>query len=309
MGSSARPRRAPVFLAWALALCLAGAAQAQERPMPVVLGVANAAAPAFSSDGRSVYVGMRKGTDGAGIVKLTRLAKGWSAPVPAAFSTGAYRDLEPAFAPDGRYLVFASNRPDVDSQALLDGHYNGALQAGKGGALWQVDFAGDMPGMPFRLPDLINSVDSVFSPALTADGSLYFMRAEDGQAFHIFRAQLRNGQFDKPVPVPFTDARYGDYDPAVSPHETFVIFSSDRPPAPKGGDLFISFRKGIAWSTPTDLREAISPNVYGFEARLSPDAKTLYFVNSRAPSGAIVETERYLWQVDLTRLLRANGLP
>jgi hypothetical protein len=105
------------------------------------------------------------------------------------------------------------------------------------------------------------------------------------------------------------DARYGDYDPAVSPDESFLIFSSGRPPAPNGSDLFIVLRNGAGWGEPIDLRTALSPDVYGTEARLSPDARTLYFCNARAPSGQTENNVRHLWKVDLTPVLRANGEP
>lgn len=239
-----------------------------------------------------------------------RQGDGWGAALPAGFSDGSHRDLEPVFAPSGRYLIFASNRAAIPGQSDFDGHFNGAPQSGKGGALWRVDIVDGAPGAPVRLPDLINSIDSVFSPALTADGSLYFMRADGGQRFHIFRSQFSGGHFAAPAPASFTDERYGDYDPAVSPDETFIIFASGRPPTPpKANDLFIVFRNGTVWGDPIDLRTALSPDVYGFEARLSPDAKSLYFVNSRSPSGQTDATRRFLWKIDLTSVVSRKPVP
>jgi Tol biopolymer transport system component len=296
--------------ACALALAPASVGYAAVHATPVDWGVVNIAAPAFTVDGRTVYVGMRKGVDGAAIVRFTRQGDRWSAPSPAPFSDGSHRDLEPVIAPSGRYLIFASNRAINQNQSDFDGHFNGALQVGKGGALWRVNFVSGIPGSPVRLPDLINSIDSVFSPALTADGSLYFMRADGGAKFHIFRSQSAGGRFAAPTPASFTDERYGDFDPAVSPDESFVIFSSGRPPAPNATDLFIVFRHGTGWSEPIDLRTALSPDVFGIEARLSPDSRTLYFSNSSAPPGHAPSGDRYLWKIDLTPVLtdrRADG--
>jgi hypothetical protein len=107
-----------------LAFGLMGAARAAVQTIPVDLGVANAAAPAFSPDGRTAYVGRRKGTDGAGIVRLMRQGDGWGAAVPASFSERSHRDLEPVFAPSGRYLIFASNRAAIPGQSDFDGHFN-----------------------------------------------------------------------------------------------------------------------------------------------------------------------------------------
>ncbi|HEV2298100.1 MAG TPA: hypothetical protein VGR72_06250 [Candidatus Acidoferrales bacterium] len=135
------------------------------------------------------------------------------------------------------------------------------------------------------------------------------MRAENGGKFHIYRAQMKNGKFETPVLASFSDADHGEYDPAVAPDESYLIFSSGRAPAPpKTTDLFIVFRTANGWGEPIDLRSAVSEDVHGIEARLSPDGKTLYFSNSRSASGADVQNARFIWSVDLTALLKAHGV-
>ena len=46
--------------------------------------------------------------------------------------------LEPAMAPDGSYLVFASNRPAHAGGSALDGYFNNKPRPGRGGNLWRV---------------------------------------------------------------------------------------------------------------------------------------------------------------------------
>lgn len=263
----------------------------------------SAAAPAFTPHGDVVYFGQAADEKNS-IVFSQRKGGDWSAPTTAAFS-GRYRDLEPAFVPNGRYLIFASSRPSTPDGAELEGRYNGQTLPGKGGNLWKVEWKRGHWQKPEPLPAVINSNSSVFSPSITADGSLYFMRADDGGKFHIYRAPMKGGRYEAPQLASFSNnPDYGDYDPAVAPDESFLIFSSGRPPAPKTTDLFIVFRAPQGWSDPIDLRSALSENVYGIEARLSPDAKTLYFSNSRNASGANVQGGRYIWKVDLSDLLR-----
>ena len=79
-------------------------------------------------------------------------------------------------APDGSYLIFASNRPATDGGAPLDGNYGGAVRPGRGGNLWRVDRRGGGWSKPVRLPEAVNANTSVFSPSVVADGSLYFMK-------------------------------------------------------------------------------------------------------------------------------------
>jgi hypothetical protein len=151
----------------------------------------------------------------------------------------------------------------------------------------------------------INASDSVFSPSITGDGSLYFMRPVNaGGKFHLFRAQMKNGAYEPPQRVTFSNLEsFGDFDPAVSKDEQFLIFSSPRPPAPAHQtDLFIVYRKGGEWSEPVDLRQG-APDVYGTEARLDPREKTLFFTNARKlPSDRVTDEHTIVihsWEVAL----------
>ncbi|MEO5867536.1 MAG: hypothetical protein ABIS14_06245, partial [Sphingomonas sp.] len=152
------------------------------------------------------------------IVVSTKKAGHWSEAQPARFSSN-YRDLEPAMDPHGRYLIFTSSRPADGSGAPLNGRWSDTDQIGKGGNLWRADLR-DQTDLPTRLPASINANNATFSPAVTADGSLWFMRSDDGHQFHIFRASMQAGTYLDPVPAIFTDPRYGDYDPAVAPDES-----------------------------------------------------------------------------------------
>jgi Tol biopolymer transport system component len=266
------------------------------------------AAPAFTRDGKTVYIGQSpKGGDIS--IMVSHLAGGkWPAPEMADFS-GKYRDLEPAFSPDGKYIIFASNRPHNVGDSLLDGNYNKSIQKGKGGNLWKVKITKKGAGVPERLPDVINANSSVFSPAVAGDGSIYFMRADSGKSFHIYRSQLTNGRFEKPVRVSFSLDKYGEYDPAVAPDESFIIYSTGRPPAPPHtADLFIVFKEGNSWGDPIDLRSLLSDKVYGVEGRLSPDLKTLYFTNQRKANGETDPDGSYTWMVDISGVLKAHGI-
>lgn len=271
-------------------------------------GVANrAAAPAFSPDGKSVYFGTSPQKDITIMVSEFKNGK-WTEPAIAPFS-GDFHNLEPAFAPNGKYIIFASNRPVTAGGQIIDGNWGKKNYPGNGGNLWKVDLTKKGWGEPQRLPDIINQNTSIFSPAITADGSVYFMLPDTSGRFHIRRSQYKNGKYEEPVRPLFSVDAYGDVDPAVAPDESFLIFSSGRPPAlPRTADLFIVFRTPKGWSEPLDLRTLISDKVFGVEARLSPDLKTLYFSNQRNAAGVTVNTDQYIWQVDISKILKAHGL-
>lgn len=153
----------------------------------IISGPANDLSPAFTPDGQTVFF-TRANPDQSTIMVSHLSAGTWSKPEIASFS-GVWRDLEPAMAVDGSYLIFASNRPATEGGTAIDAFYNGAPQPGRGGNLWRVDRTASGWGSPHRLPDVVNGNMSIFSPALAGDGSLYFMQPTGAKTrFHIFRA-------------------------------------------------------------------------------------------------------------------------
>jgi WD40-like Beta Propeller Repeat len=300
-----------------LTIC-AGLALASTAPAPELFsaetlwtsapdwGPGTDASPAFTPDCKTVYFTHSNGEKRTIMVSYLRNGA-WSAPKAAAFS-GTWRDIEPAMAPDGSYLMFVSNRPSIDGGAVLDGHYGGAARPGRGGNIWRVDRVGDDWSKPTRLPSVINSNPSIYAPAVARNGSIYFMQPDPKtDKFRLYRSQFKAGNFGTPEPLPFSDGLIADFDPVVAPDESFIIFSSGRPPIPeKQGGIFVAFSKGHRWRTPI----ALQPFLNGIEARLSPDLKTLYFTADQpiletsmatpsASANSAATIPQRIWQVSL----------
>jgi hypothetical protein len=249
------------------------------------------ASPAFTPDGKTVYFTHADGEKRT--IMVSHLHQGrWSAPTIAVFS-GQWRDIEPAMAPDGSYLVFVSNRPIVDGGKVLDGYFGGAVRPGKGGNLWRVDRTGSGWSEPVRLPDIVNGQSAIYSPAVARNGNLYFAQPDPKtKKTRMFRSQVLAGQYAAPEPLPFSDGVISDYDPVVAPDESFIIFSSIRPPTPKEqSGIFLSFFRHHQWTTPIPF----APFLIGIECRLSPDSKTLYFTTDQPPTNG---PER-IWETPL----------
>jgi WD40-like Beta Propeller Repeat len=245
----------------------------------VISGPVDDASPAFTPDGKTVYF-YRGGSALGRVILVSHWQNGkWSTPVIAPFS-GQWRDIEPAMAPDGSYMIFASNRPATPGGKALNGFYSSRLVPLGGGNLWRADREGNSWGEPYRLPDIINSDSSVFAPAITADGSLYFMKpVADTGRFHIYRSAYRNGRYEPPLLVSFTIGdSISDVDPAVSPDDSFLIFGSGR--SKIKGQLFIVFRENGDWGIPINLGEEVNRATGGIEPRLSPNHRTLYYSSS-----------------------------
>jgi hypothetical protein len=311
-------------LFWPLALMASAApVLAQNEPSVfapgVISGGANALTPAFALDCRTVWYTVSNGTEN--VIVTSRFDHGqWTQPAVAQFS-GYWRDLEAAMAPDGSYLVFASNRPATPGGAALDGNYGGSVQVGRGGNLWRVDRQGDAWGTPIRLPDVVNPSNSMFSPSVVANGSLYFMMPspETGR-FQLYRSQYSGGRYETPVRLPFSDEQWTNVDMTVAPDESFAVFASNRPPtADKDLDLFIVFRRGGTWDQPVSLGSRVNSTSREIEAHLAPDGHTLFFGSNRViltPAGspvAIDQMRRWnsglmnIWRVDIASFLPAGS--
>ena len=251
----------------------------------VISSAAHDSAPAFTPNGDRVY--FSRSNTNFSIILESRLVRGqWSNATPAPFS-GSWNDMEPAMSPDGKFLVFVSSRPVVPGGKPLDGHFNKGTQPGQGGNMWRVERTPFGWSQPKHLAEIVNRSTSIFAPSVVADGSLYFMDSnlETGR-FRIYRSQWRNGEYQTPEDVGFSDGTSSDVDPAVAPDESYAVFASSRPPAGKsvGMDLFIVFRRNGNWETPIHLGYTINSPTSDAEARLSPDGRTLYFSSERIAS-------------------------
>ncbi len=281
------------LFATTLTMCTFAQAPTPEIFSPgVISGPVNDAAPAFSPDGHTVYF-QRIGPGMTGAILVSQFRDGrWSAPVLAPFS-GQWQDIEPAMAPDGSYLIFSSNRPGAKGGQALNGAWNGNKYPDRGGNLWRVDRKGEGWGEPYRLPDIVNSDSSVFTPAISADGALYFMKpVGDTGKFHLYRCACRDGQYQLPVRLPFSMVdSVADVDLTVAPDESFAVFCSRRPPATHL-ELWIIFRDHGSWGIPINLGPEVNRAAYQIEAKLSPDHRRLYFSCPFVPKPADIPSKQ-----------------
>lgn len=114
---------------------------------------------AFSPDGKRRLWGQiaTETPHGFQIVESVRGPGGWGAPVAVSFNSDA-NDFDPSFAPDGRSVLFFSNR-----------------EGGAGGDdLWSVPFNISLGryGIPTNLGPSINTAGNEWAPSVSADGHL-----------------------------------------------------------------------------------------------------------------------------------------
>jgi hypothetical protein len=264
-------------------------------------GTGSNATPAFTPDGKTVFFTHWHDQSGTIMVSHLRGAK-WSKPEAAPFS-GQWRDIEPAMAPDGSYLIFSSNRPAIEGGKAIDGFYQGKTQPGQGGNLWRVNRTANGWSKPLRLPDEVNSNTAIYSPSVARSGNLYFNQSDPiTKKERLSWSQWIDGHYTSPEPVSFDDGVTRNFTAAVAPDESFILFSGHRPPSPDHqAVVFVAFAENHRWKVPVPFQ----PYLYGEQERLSPDLKTLYFVSDRPrlntspnanPSD---DVPRKIWQISL----------
>lgn len=258
---------------------VAGASMAAEQaaPQPVVLGIAlnfdTDDTPEFTSDGNTVLFDRSVGSAKT-VMVAHRMDGVWTAPEVAPFS-GHWFDQNPVLSPDGSYLLFDSDRPVEASGKPLVQTLFGRPQPGSN--IWRVDRKGEGWGEPRWLGPAINDSAFIDFPDIVADGSLYFMRWDQG-AVHFFRSQYKDGAYQTPVRVAIGDPAVTTHDAAVAPDESFMVFDYGK--VKNGlGRLCIAFREGDHWSKPMDLGDAINQDL-PWGSRLSPDYRTVYFTGA-----------------------------
>lgn len=267
----------------------------------------------FSADGKTAFFWRSEGGNRASIYESDLASKNWSTPRRVAFS-GKWRDLDPAMAPDGSFLLFVSNRPATPDGKRLDAvDKQGKVYPGFGMNIWRVDRHGERWGAPVRLPQSINSSTSTFAPSIAGDGSLYYIgRIGPDGALHLLHSAYRDARYQPPTIVALGNPGDVIRDPAIAPDQSFIVFST-RPAAGKRPlRLAIAFRHQDVWSTPIDLGDGVNDNGYAMGGQLGADHRTLYFYSARAdralPSGSAPWSNGSdnIWAVSLTPWLDAH---
>jgi hypothetical protein len=244
---------------------------AQARPLaPDTLSTNDVFGLTLNAAGtEAFFVNSNKGREQLKIMTAQRAAGRWQAPVVAPFS-GAYRDIDPMLAPDGRRLFFNSNRPVREGEP-----------ARKDFDIWYVDRTGTGSwGAPKHVGAPVSS-DSVgeFYASAARSGNLYFTASRrDGRGKNdIYVARWQKGAYLLPENLAGINTGSSESNPYISPDESILLFFSDRPGSLGRSDLYISYRTGKEWSAAQSLGSAVNTADSEFCPSVSADGRWFYF--------------------------------
>lgn len=227
---------------------------------------------AFTPDGDTVFFDRSEGSRKT--IMVSHRASGvWSQPKVASFS-GQWFDQDPLVAPDGSFLLFDSDRPTKPGgEPLTQSYFVGGKAPGAN--IWRVNRTAKGWSEPIWLGPVVNNDVFVDFPSLANDGSLYFIRWNTKEkAMHIWRSELRGGQYQSAQMVVLGDPAVTVHDPAVAPDQSFIVFDYGKV---KGGlgRLSIAFWEGDRWGKPIDFGDSLNKDL-PWGAHLAPDGRAIY---------------------------------
>ncbi len=211
----------------------------------------------------ALWVSSNGKRDSLKILESRNIGGIWTMPTVASFSTnkGEWKDIDPMFSPDGKTVLFQSNR-----------NANGRVDR-KDFDIWAVQLSDTGWTKPYRLDGDINSELSESYASMTKNGTIFFMKEDD-----IYYSKLKDGKYQTPINIGLpinTDER--ESNPYISPNGKYIVyFSSD-----KNGfgevDLYISFKQKGKWTTPKNLGKKINSAAAEFCPFVHKKEKRLYF--------------------------------
>lgn len=204
------------------------------------------------------------------LYEMRRSGQVWSEPAKLDFPTKISLTT-PSFSFHDGMLYYAS---DVD----LPGR-----EGRKDLNLWRVALADGVWGTPEYLPlDIINTGANESSPAMAADGTLFFStnhaRAGGGGYDIMSARENAPGEWDVQTMPSFVNDFRVDSHLAVTPDGARLFFYSHRQPSLGSVDIWMIEADGAgSWQQPRNLGAPVNSDQIDFGAGLSGDAKTFFF--------------------------------
>jgi Tol biopolymer transport system component len=223
----------------------------------------------------------------------------WSKPEILPFS-GQYRDTDPVLAPDGKSILFASDRP-VNGRDLHRW------------SIWRAERSGSGSGWkkPQLIPGAVNSEGSQVFASIAANGNIYFASSRKTGQYDVFRAKLVEGKYEEAEdlgPV-FNGPGINTFEATIAPDESYILLGSfGRQNGYGSSDLYVSFHNAGNWTQPINLGPQINTRARDYSPRISGDGQWLYFTSERGFLEAPID-QPYSYQSFNNNLAkRGNGL-
>jgi hypothetical protein len=222
----------------------------------------------------------------------------WSKPEILPFS-GRYRDTDPVLAPDGKSILFASDRP-VHGKDL---HRWSIWRAERSGRGWKD---------PQLLPGAVNSEGSQVFASIAANGNIYFASSRKTGQYDVFRSKFVHGEYKEAEDLgpTFNGPGINTFEATIAPDESYILLGSfGRQGGYGSSDIFVSFQDAAGtWSRLIALGPQINTRARDYSPRVSGDGQWLYFTSERGFLDVDREQAYSYEELNLGLLAARNGL-
>jgi Tol biopolymer transport system component len=258
--------------------------------------------PAFTPDGKTLYFLRSSPTFNFWTIVATHFENNkWSEPEVIPIS-GQYRDADPFITRDGSRFYFISDRPNNDPDRK---------QEKRSLDIWVMEKTGKTWSAPRNLGSPVNSSGDEWYPTIASDGTLYFGSDRDGGKGRtdIYRARFVDGKYLAPENLGESiNSQFEEFEPYISPDQSYLIFMAARPDGLGGSDLYISYQQNGQWTKAVNLGDKINSKGSEYSPLVSPDGKYFFWSSTRSLTSAS-QPKRLTYSELLTKLRSAgNGL-
>lgn len=216
----------------------------------------------FSPDGKAIYW-KPVWSPNTPIYESKMVDGQWTAPKIAPFSAENQGDDVPFITPDGKKLLFLSQRPIVGGQ----------LPFPYVEKIWVMDKTEEGWSTAKKLPEVVNSVEGMhWQISVDNRSNLYF-----GAGGLIYCAKYTHGKYTIPEKLGITinNTKDRSFSPFISQDGSYIIYSREVPHFTY--QLFLSFKKtNGTWTEAINLSDYFKYK-YSLNPRVTPDGKYFFF--------------------------------
>lgn len=201
---------------------------------------------------------------------LMRIPSGATAELIAGEVNSPFLETNPIASPDGKTLIFTSNRSADEYEIKSRTNYNDVYVSRKNGSAW---------GAPEKIGGEINVKLNESALSLSADQNTIFLYYEEGHG-DIYSSTLENGHWTRPTPLNrfINHPQYREGSACISADGKKLYFSSNRPGGRGGYDIYVSeLGQNGQWGRPSNLGSTINTRGDEITPFLHADSVTLYF--------------------------------
>jgi hypothetical protein len=213
--------------------------------------------------------------------------KKWTIPERVPFQDLYPYNFSGGVSSDGKTLYFSSLRLPDRSGKLGDAN------------IWMIHKTSGGWSDPLIMEFPINTEYFDAHASITKDGTIYFMSNREGShgETDLYCSECIRGRYIRAENLGFpVNTKYEEFDPFISPDESYLIYCSMTLEGYGKSDLYISFKTSDgSWSEPENLGEEVNspdyevrPSItfdgqYFFFTRgsLNPERSDIYWVNSK----------------------------